>query len=85
MAQAMEARGFGAMPCRTAARSASCLPLGPAIAVTSALAQKPQIALGDALGASIVNIGVILGLAVAIDMRLLGWFRSIPFSSLRDA
>ncbi len=30
-----------------------------------------------------VGLAVIAGLAVAIDLRLLGYFRSIPFSSLR--
>lgn len=36
------------------------------VAVTSALAQKPQIALGDALGSNVVNLALILGLALAI-------------------
>lgn len=34
------------------------------VSVTSALAGTPQIALGDALGSNIVNIGLILGIAL---------------------
>lgn len=34
------------------------------VSVTSALAGSPQIALGDALGSNVVNIGLILGIAL---------------------
>ncbi len=34
------------------------------VSVTSALAETPQIALGDALGSNVVNIGLILGVAL---------------------
>lgn len=37
------------------------------VSITSALAQKPQIALGDALGSNVVNISLILGLALLIS------------------
>lgn len=36
------------------------------VSVTSALAGTPQIALGDALGSNIVNVGLILGIALLI-------------------
>lgn len=36
------------------------------VAVTSALAGAPQIALGDALGSNMVNLGLILGIALMI-------------------
>jgi cation:H+ antiporter len=38
-----------------------------AVSVSAALAGTPQIALGDALGSNVVNIGLILGLAVVIS------------------
>ena len=34
------------------------------VSITSALAKKPQIALGDALGSNVVNVALILGLAL---------------------
>jgi cation:H+ antiporter len=37
-----------------------------AVAVSSALAGSPEIALGDALGSNVVNIALILGVAVSI-------------------
>jgi len=37
-----------------------------AVAVSSALAGSPEIALGDALGSNVVNVALILGLAVSI-------------------
>ncbi|HCT41754.1 MAG TPA: sodium:calcium antiporter [Moraxellaceae bacterium] len=37
------------------------------VAINSALAGKPQISLGDALGSNIVNIALILGLALTIS------------------
>jgi cation:H+ antiporter len=37
------------------------------VSVSSALAGKPQIALGDALGSNVVNIALILGAALAIS------------------
>ena len=37
------------------------------VSVSAALAGKPQIALGDALGSNIVNVAVILGLALVIS------------------
>lgn len=37
------------------------------VAITSALAQKPQIALGNALGSNVVNLALILGLALLIS------------------
>jgi cation:H+ antiporter len=38
-----------------------------AVAVSSATAQRPQIALGDALGSSVVNVALILGLVLVIS------------------
>ncbi len=35
------------------------------VAVSSALQGRPEIALGDALGSNVVNVGVVLGLALA--------------------
>ncbi len=37
------------------------------VSVTAALAGKPQIALGDALGSNVVNVALILGLALTIS------------------
>jgi len=37
------------------------------VAITSALAGKPEIALGDALGSNVVNVALILGLALVIS------------------
>ncbi|HEY7759117.1 MAG TPA: calcium/sodium antiporter [Burkholderiales bacterium] len=37
------------------------------VAVGSALAQRPQISLGDALGSNVVNVGLILALALVIS------------------
>lgn len=37
-----------------------------AVAITSALAQQPQIALGDVLGSNVVNIALVLGIAALI-------------------
>jgi cation:H+ antiporter len=37
------------------------------VAVSAAVAQRPQIALGDALGSNVVNVGLILGLALIIS------------------
>lgn len=37
------------------------------VSITSALAAKPQIALGDALGSNVVNLALILGLALLIS------------------
>jgi cation:H+ antiporter len=37
------------------------------VAISSALAQKPQIALGDALGSNVVNVALILGSALLIS------------------
>jgi cation:H+ antiporter len=37
------------------------------VSINSALAGKPQIALGDALGSNVVNIALILGLALVIS------------------
>lgn len=37
------------------------------VSVTSALAETPQIALGDALGSNVVNLALILGLALLIS------------------
>lgn len=37
------------------------------VSVSAALAGRPQIALGDALGSNVVNIALILGLALAIS------------------
>lgn len=36
------------------------------VAISSALADRPQLALGDALGSNVVNIGLVLGIAVLI-------------------
>ena len=35
------------------------------VAVNAALESRPQVALGDALGSNVVNVGVVLGLALA--------------------
>ncbi len=37
------------------------------VALSSALAGKPQIALGDSLGSNVVNVALILGLALVIS------------------
>ena len=37
------------------------------VSISSALAKKPQIALGDALGSNVVNVALILGLALVIS------------------
>lgn len=37
------------------------------VAVNAALDSRPQVALGDALGSNVVNIGVVLGLALAFS------------------
>ncbi|HSI97175.1 MAG TPA: calcium/sodium antiporter [Gaiellaceae bacterium] len=36
------------------------------VAVSSAISDRPQLALGDALGSNVVNIGLVLGLAVLV-------------------
>lgn len=36
------------------------------VAISSALSDRPQLALGDALGSNVVNIGLVLGIAVLI-------------------
>ena len=36
------------------------------VAITSALAKEPQIALGDALGSNVVNIGLVLGVLISL-------------------
>ncbi|WP_435548013.1 sodium:calcium antiporter [Desulfobacterium sp. N47] len=37
------------------------------VSISSALAEKPQIVLGDALGSNVVNVALILGLALVIS------------------
>ncbi|MDP3087209.1 MAG: hypothetical protein Q8M99_03300 [Methylotenera sp.] len=37
------------------------------VSISSALAEKPQIALGDALGSNVVNVALILGIALVIS------------------
>jgi len=37
------------------------------VSISSALAEKPQIALGDALGSNIVNVALVLGLALVLS------------------
>ncbi|MFZ5605366.1 MAG: sodium:calcium antiporter [Pseudomonadota bacterium] len=37
------------------------------VSISSALAGKPQIALGDALGSNVVNVALILGIALVIS------------------
>lgn len=37
------------------------------VAVNAALDSRPQVALGDALGSNVVNVGVVLGLALAFS------------------
>jgi cation:H+ antiporter len=37
------------------------------VSMSAALAAKPQIALGDALGSNVVNVALILGLALVIS------------------
>jgi cation:H+ antiporter len=49
------------------------------VAIRSAMAGKPQISLGDALGSNIVNVALILALALAIF-----GMRASPESSRRD-
>jgi len=46
-----------------------------AVAITSAVEQRPQIALGDALGSNVVNVALILGIALLIS----------PIQSSRDS
>ncbi|HUG64424.1 MAG TPA: calcium/sodium antiporter [Gaiellaceae bacterium] len=36
------------------------------VAISSALSDRPQLALGDALGSNVVNIGLVLGVAILI-------------------
>jgi cation:H+ antiporter len=64
MAQA--ARVSGAIIGVTVAAFATSSP-ELAVAISSSLAQKPQIALGDALGSSIVNVALIMGLVLVIS------------------
>ena len=37
------------------------------VSISAAMAEKPQIALGDALGSNVVNVALILALAVLIS------------------
>jgi cation:H+ antiporter len=58
------------------------------VAVNSALADRPQIALGDALGSNVVNIGLIVGLALvfgAISVPRDTLVRDIPLAMLSPA
>jgi len=43
------------------------------VSISSALAGKPQIALGDALGSNVVNVALILGLALVISGIQSSW------------
>ena len=49
------------------------------VSVSSALAARPEIALGDALGSNVVNVALILGLALVISA-----IRTPPGSIRRD-
>jgi cation:H+ antiporter len=42
------------------------------VAVSSALSDRPQLALGDALGSNVVNIGLVLGVALLIGPIRMG-------------
>lgn len=63
---ARAARISGAIVGATVAAFATSSP-ELAVAITSAFAQKPQIALGDALGSNVVNVALILGLVLVIS------------------
>jgi cation:H+ antiporter len=63
---ARAARVSGAIIGATVAAFATSSP-ELAVAISAALEQKPQIALGDALGSNVVNIALILGLALLIS------------------
>ncbi len=63
---ALAARVSGAIIGATLAAFATSSP-ELAVAISAATGQKPQIALGDALGSSIVNVALILGIALVIS------------------
>lgn len=63
---ALAARVSGAIIGATIAAFATSSP-ELAVAISAATYQKPQIALGDALGSSVVNVALILGLALVIS------------------
>ena len=68
------ARVSGAIIGATVAAFATSSP-EMAVAITSAVEQRPQIALGDALGSNVVNVALILGIALLIS----------PIQSSRDS
>jgi cation:H+ antiporter len=63
---ASAARVSGAIIGATVAAFATSSP-ELSVAINSALEQRPQIALGDALGSNVVNVALILGLALLIS------------------
>jgi cation:H+ antiporter len=63
---ASAARVSGAIIGATVAAFATSSP-ELAVAITSAVEQRPQIALGDALGSNVVNVALILGIALLIS------------------
>jgi cation:H+ antiporter len=63
---ASAARVSGAIIGATVAAFATSSP-ELSVAITSAIEQRPQIALGDALGSNVVNVALILGLALLIS------------------
>lgn len=63
---ALAARVSGAIIGATIAAFATSSP-ELAVAISAATHHKPQIALGDALGSSVVNVALILGLALVIS------------------
>lgn len=71
---ASAARVSGAIIGATVAAFATSSP-ELAVAITSAVEQRPQIALGDALGSNVVNVALILGIALLIS----------PIQSSRDS
>ena len=68
--------------CATVAAFATSSP-ELSVAVSSAIRGRPEIALGDALGSNVVNVGLILGLALAfaaIDVQRGVLVRDIPMA-----
>jgi cation:H+ antiporter len=63
---ASAARVSGAIIGATVAAFATSSP-ELAVAITSAVERRPQIALGDALGSNVVNVALILGIALLIS------------------
>ena len=59
-----------------------------AVSVTSALRGRPEIAVGDALGSNVVNVGVVIGLALAFGVLAVdsgALVRDIPMALVAPA